>query len=297
MMNYEIFKEVIKEKVAEKMPKAGVIIQSTQKVNRVLDGLIIKTESPVSLTIYLNEFYDRYKETENIEEIVESILTLYGEGIKTMPNVNINFNSKKVVCQVINAAANERLLLDVPHVKWNDLAVVFRLIVSDEGKGVQSALIRFPLMERIGVMSSEELYQIARNNTKEIMPAKIRNMTEIISEAMGIPAGMIPEPDFPMYVVVNEKNMWGANAILFPEIFRDLAEKMENDLFILPSSIHELIAVPASEMDAEGLKEMVSQVNGSEVSEEERLSNSVYYYSRETGQITVSSSDKSIIDM
>ena len=48
---------------------------------------------------------------------------------------------------------------------------------------------------------------------------------------------------------------------------------------MIPSSIHEILLVPDNgEVQAEGLKEMVQEVNATEVSPEEKLSDNVYHY-------------------
>ena len=69
--------------------------------------------------------------------------------------------------------------------------------------------------------------------------------------------------------------------MLFPEIFKKISDVYESDLYILPSSLHEVIALPKIENNALELKEMVIEVNSTIVKKEERLSDSVYCYLRE----------------
>lgn len=52
----------------------------------------------------------------------------------------------------------------------------------------------------------------------------------------------------------------------------------------MPSSIHEVLVVPASSMNATDLKQMVREVNDTEVSEQEILGYSVYRYNRKQVQ-------------
>lgn len=75
--------------------------------------------------------------------------------------------------------------------------------------------------------------------------------------------------------------------ILYNEQLAQLSEKLNDDLLIMPSSIHEVLAVPASSMNAIDLKQMVGEVNDTEVSEQEILGYSVYRYNRKTGVVEV----------
>lgn len=90
-----------------------------------------------------------------------------------------------------------------------------------------------------------------------------------------------------MFVLSNKRKINGASIILYNEQLAQLSEKLNDDLLIMPSSIHEVLAVPASSMNAIDLKQMVREVNDTEVSEQEILGYSVYRYNRKTGAVEV----------
>ena len=72
------------------------------------------------------------------------------------------------------------------------------------------------------------------------------------------------------------------------DILKELSDLFEKDLIILPSSIHEVILIPAYDHDSyDELTSMVKEVNSTQLSKEEILSDHVYFYSRETGQISM----------
>ena len=79
--------------------------------------------------------------------------------------------------------------------------------------------------------------------------------------------------------------MNGAASMLFENELHELAENLGSDLYILPSSVHEVLAVSAASESPEELAEMVVQVNKEEVSLDERLSNQVYHYDRELRRV------------
>jgi hypothetical protein len=91
-----------------------------------------------------------------------------------------------------------------------------------------------------------------------------------------------------MYVISNSKGINGASCLLYPEVVKSLSEDLQSDLYILPSSIHEIILVRDNgKLDKNALKEMVTEVNNTQVPEEEILSESVYFYSRQRDAITM----------
>lgn len=77
--------------------------------------------------------------------------------------------------------------------------------------------------------------------------------------------------------------LYGAGYILYPEVQEQAAQTLKSDFYVLPSSIHETIALPATKFDnsqAQDLKDMVIGINH-ELTREETLSDNVYYYSCE----------------
>ena len=77
---------------------------------------------------------------------------------------------------------------------------------------------------------------------------------------------------YPMYVITNASKYYGATALIFAkECFKILAEKVNSNLYMLPSSQHELIAIGEEIADVQALKEMVCDVNNSQVEEKDRF--------------------------
>ena len=88
MMDYEIFKEVVAEKMPSFLPGElrgrEVMIYPVDKINQTLDGLILKLNGEnekVSPTIYINDMYEHYKQYGDLqltlETVGEAIIALY----------------------------------------------------------------------------------------------------------------------------------------------------------------------------------------------------------------------------
>lgn len=305
MMNYEIFKEVVAEKFMDYMPEQyqgmRLRVEPVNKVNKVLDGITLVGSGAgrsVSPTLYINHMYEHYLETENLQEVLQSAARRMDMAFKEMPEVgDVNLESAKdnIVFQVINTLQNEDMLRDMPHREFQDLSIIYRWVVKVDENGIQSSAIRNNLAEQLG-MNEEQLFKCAVENTRRIFPPTVKSMNDVIREMFisdGMPAevadmmiGEMPE-DKMMWVISNDRGINGAGSMLYEDNLYKLAMKLETDLYILPSSVHECIAVSTNVGDPYELAEMVSEINMGQVALEERLSNQVYHYDKDARRLTL----------
>ena len=305
MMNYEIFKEVVAEKFMEYMPEQyqgmRLRVEPINKVNKVLDGITLVGSGAgrsVSPTLYINHMYEHYLETENLQEVLQSAARRMDMAFKEMPEVgDVNLESAKdnIVFQVINTLQNEDMLRDMPHREFQDLSIIYRWVVKVDENGIQSSAIRNNLAEQLG-MNEEQLFKCAVENTRRIFPPTVKSMNDVIREMFisdGMPAevadmmiGEMPE-DKMMWVISNDRGINGAGSMLYEDNLHKLAMKLETDLYILPSSVHECIAVSTNVGDPYELAEMVSEINMGQVALEDRLSNQVYHYDKDARRLTL----------
>ena len=217
----------------------------------------------------------------------------------------------KVFFSLINAEQNRELLNTVPHREFEDLAIVYRWNIGSDSMGTYTNLVNNDLAEKEG-LTENDLYNAASKNTKELFPVSIKNMNEGIGEMIfgesGIDEEMQKEfsevmqetPDENcMYVITNESKLFGAASMLYEEPIHELAEQVGGDLYILPSSVHEVIAVPADFDSPEELAEMVYEINMEQVDINDRLSNQVYHYDRDlrTLRLATDTINKSLDDV
>lgn len=301
MMNYDIFLEVVKEKFMDYMPEqyrnGQLNIHEVNKVNETLDGLTVLLPDNKGLcpSIYVNDLYREYKETGNLNEVLYKGAVRYAEalemakGKKSGLNIDPEQLKDNVVLNLINTEQNKELLADVPSKPFQDLSVIFRWVVSQDENGIASTIVNNVLMEAAG-LTPDTLMEHAIENTKRIMPPKISSMEEVL---MGmdpfLAAGLIEErePKETMWVISNEQGINGAASMLYEENLHKLAEKVGTDLYLLPSSVHEWIAISTEMMEPGELAEMVQSVNAEQVELSERLSNNVYHYDKDLRKVTM----------
>lgn len=308
-MNYNEFLAYVRQS-AEKSAAEGtkVLIQHMIKNNgKELDGLVmIEPGHNVSPTIYLNGFYRQYQEGREPDDIMREIMCTYEEHKNGITFDSVHFNDYEqirhsIVYKVINYEKNKKLLSDVPHKRILDLAVVFYCLIEQKKGMSATALIHNAQLTAWGV-TEDEIYQAAVQNTPELLESSIQPMKALLNEMTGTgahdePAGCLSEEKHPqdasepeggMYVLTNRARVNGAACILYEDVLKKFAAYMGCDLYILPSSVHEVILLPKiSQYDKRALADMVREVNAEGVAEDEILSENVYEYNRSDGMISL----------
>ena len=306
--SFTMFKKLITEEVWKiKADNLEVILREMTKNNGTIHSALEFREQGevVSVLVYLAPYFEDYTAGVSLKELAEDIYSSYQENKKhgrifessiwcndyeTVPD--------KVIYKLINYHQNREFLEEIPHIRLCDLAIIFCLLVEQSGDSLATAVIYNGHMESWG-MDTQMLMELAKKNTKRLLPAKIRNMSEVIqgiameyvgkdTEKTALDEMLSTQNDIPLYVLSNDINTNGAIAMLYEGILKDFAAVLEHDLIILPSSIHEvLLVVYEEELCMEELKEMVRHVNQTEVAKEEILSDNVYIYSRKTDKISI----------
>ena len=211
--------------------------------------------------------------------------------------VKINMDDiscEQAVPRLVNTEANEDMLKDLPHRDFLDLSIIYEIpIASSNGLNDEnpqgtlgSAKITNKLAKAQG-FTEEQLFGIALQN----MEPKIRLLCDVMAEMMGggedsalDPSEFIREGFPQIYVLSNKTTYHGAAAVLKEDLLKELSEKLGSDLYIMPSSIHEVLIVAADrELEAHMLLTMIGDVNSTVVKKEDQLSNSLYRYNPAEG--------------
>ena len=292
MMNYEIFKEVVKEKFMDYMPDnfkgMELVVMPVEKVNMTYDGISIRgKDTNISPTIYINDMYKKYQNCGDLEETLMAAGDLMIRALAQKPPV-VDFDSlygdanEKVVFQLVNTEQNRSFLEQVPHREFQDLSIIYKVVVNVDDRGIQSTNVTNSLAKRLGM--------------NEEQPPKVRSMNDVMKDMFlrdGMPEEiaemMISEvpPEQTLWVISNDRGINGAVTMLYENELHELAENLESDLYILPSSVHEVLAVSTELTEPEELAQMVAEVNMQEVALEERLSNQVYHYDKDLRKLTL----------
>lgn len=294
MLTYQEFKDTIKQHILEYMPNEHdsiVSINEVRKNNAVtLDGLVVRKPTEViSPTIYLEDYYKDYKAGLSVENCMHKIAVSIDAAKKQAQMFDVeklmNYEEMKshLYTSVINYQSNEELLKQVPYEKKGDLAIVVRALVSQHNDENASYLITENILEKYHI-SKDQLFTDAYSNAPKLMPYRFMNMSDILRNL----DPMIPEDlmqgEMQMFVLTNESGTGGASAMYYPGVMDMIHEKM-GDIAIIPSSVHEVIVVPANSIDANSLTSMICEVNETMVDNKDILGSKALTYDSVTKEI------------
>lgn len=298
-MEYKEFVEYIKMNAGYIAGEGGnITINHVIKNNGCeMDGLVIMEKGKdIAPTIYLDSFYELYTNGENIKNIIRQIELIYEQNKNNVTfDVNIlkHFDTikDKIVYKVVNYRSNEKLLEQVPHKRILDLAVVFYCLLDNEYGRSATALIYNNNLKNWNV-TIDDVYKAALKNTPDLLHSKISSMAALFEKCgVNVDGEEVDLKDYvpsDMYVLTNESKLNGAACILYENVLYDFAQKLGADLYILPSSVHEVILLPKLSMfEKDELVNMVKEVNTEGVVIDEVLSDHVYEYNRTERLITM----------
>lgn len=256
------------------------------KNNGMMKGISIRFPNiDIAPTVYPDFYYQDLKDGKPMEKIVSDIRS---DIMRTAPSVS-RFDINNITHEgaithlraaVVNYDKNKDWLSKIPHERMEDLAVYAKW---DFENGYTAKINDFFLAKT--QLTKEEALKIAKTNTAH--SSRFEGMDAIMSgiltdEGMDQELSEAMTREFqsaPFHVLTTESGIDGASLIACPDVLKAVQKQIGEDFYILPSSIHETLILPKSQMDdVEGLKAMVSTINENEVEPEERLSDNVYEY-------------------
>ena len=311
MLNYEEFAEAFKEGLSAKlgeMPEKGELqFLKKAKINCEVDGITFRKDgSEIAPCIYIQNYYEMYERVGNLDVVVgEAAKLLYeqrnGLGITT-PKLEPGQFDGRIIFQLINTERNKSLLEDMPHRELEDLSIIYRAFVGNREDIIGSIMITDSIAESLK-LTEEDLYAQAYENTREIMKPSVKTMEEVLCKIMGASpiaddlidreTGMFKE-ESGLYVISNNNGIMGASSILYDDVLQSLADKLDDNLVVLPSSLHEVIALRAGGNTLDNLKSIVHEVNTTQVAVTDLLSDNIYVYDKDARTLTMATSDRDL---
>jgi len=292
-MSFEEFTDYIFQNILTGWREEDTVtIQKTRKNNGVLyTGIYIRRHNQaVTPAIYLESYYERYCQNNDMEEIIHDIREEFNWAIRRISDCKFDISTfdkvkDRIIYRLINYDKNLDLLSSCPHIRLYDLAVTFRWLAHEDSAGISTALITHKEM-KLWKVTLPDILLAAQSNTRRLFPGKIIHMDDLLTEIL--PGISCKDEQIPMYIITNEQQINGATSILYENLMKDFTREHPGNYFILPSSIHEMILIPEDRIrDSSVLKDIVPEVNKTVVSEGDVLSDSVYYYNMEQDTISV----------
>jgi len=314
MEGYMEFTEKLRAELALGMgEKYDTRVHQVAKANAgVLDALTVfrkDGKDKISPNFYLLPLFGEYREGKEIEAIAEELADAYhaqaadsGELLKELGDIKEYGGCRhRVFFRLVNTGKNGAYLKGLLHFEVLDLSMVICILVREGEGGISSVPVQNRLFESWGV-PAEEVRRQAEENTPLLFPVKAVPLVSVMADilrqaAAGTDGGLHgsawgskkqgddkKEP----FIMTNTRGINGFSAVLYPGALRDFARLAGKDLYVLPSSLHEALLLPAdSPIALPELQEMVAEANASVVEEQDILSGSVYYYGREKNELRI----------
>lgn len=286
--------------------------ETVKKNETKLGGITIKEkDSNIAPIFYLEGYHDDYvKGILTLEDISDRIIGAMDEkkDVAAVADKVRHYEEIKDMLYptMINFEANANALAERPYVRMLDLAKVAMIRFEDLEGGSAAIQVTNSILQYWNIDEETLFEQCHKNAAKNYPPVvtNICNMLHEMAEEKQIDDAdlfldlMDEDSPMQMYVITNWRKNFGAEAICNLPLLHQLSMKKDADLFIFPSSVHELIfmydnAEGGCGFTSEGIKE----INETQVLTHERLSNSIYKYDRQRRQVVIYEQGDSLIGM
>lgn len=320
-MVFDEFKYIIAESITRYLKECDVdevrLTDITKNNDTKKTGILVmeKNES-ITPAIYLEDYFAGYQEGQDLEDILLDIAACFEESKQRGKSIyerdyNDLMDYEKIRDQIILRAVgllnNQEYLEDKIYDVKKDMALVYFILLEKAESNLQTCAIHQGMLDSYGV-SKNEISELAMENTQRLFPPTIKSMEDVLNE-MILPDCQADHKSFEqslcemsqtgvgdipcMLILSNEDCINGATSMFYPDILETITKELGTDVYVLPSSIHEVILVPKNgEIRENQLTNMVREVNATQVDDQEVLTNHTYEYCREVGELTIAGQEK-----
>ena len=306
----EIFKQQLLTTLDE-MCKSNNIRVTTAPITKQNDVeltaiCLTPEDGNIGSNYYLEDLYEKFQNGQTVAEIATRLLIQNkNDTVHTKNSFLTSFVShlhsyefvkNHLSVRLLNLRRNSSYLSDkvyVPYLKSGDdyeLAICFGIHVPRFNGNEGTITITHHLRSQWDV-TDEQLLEDAIANTEKVQGKKTRNLYELLT-SLSIPTDsfryLLDEPVVSMYAMSNKSSFNGAATILYKDALKTFAEEKGLDIFVIPSSVHEVILVPDDGTIPAGyIQRMIAEVNQTQLSPSEILSDQLLYYSRKDDCISI----------
>lgn len=280
-MTYQEFKEETRQALINDFPESDISFRTRLMNNdKEIDAVDVSSGSEITNIIYPEYYFSRMNDDGmSFSEIYGHMksdllkrLELEGMGAEILSDYSRIRD--RIVYELVGLDSNIERLKGMPHKEFLDMALVFRVLLSESDPRLYMTVTNAHAMK--WNVTADDLMKDAEENTRKLLPEVIREIEDIVGP---VPGGGEGCPK--LYVLTNNRSMQGACCMIYENVLMRFSEEVGSDVIILPSSVHEVILVPRSEDFSCGeLNDMIVSVNKTELNSEDVLSDHAYIYLR-----------------
>lgn len=256
-------------------------VEEIKKANGIVwTGIVVRKEdAKVSPTVYIDGYYDAdipvEVATEKVKETIEREYANIDQGVDVSFYADFEKVKPLLRAKLLNGEKNNaEVKRSAKKYGFDDLIIVPYCKVTVNG--IEGAItIKKEHIESWGVTARYVIDTAIENTAQD---ACIKDLMEMLAEMSGISVSELPKEYISaprMVVVSNDQGMYGAMSVISK---MDYLKEKYGSFFVVPSSVHEVIIVPAeSEMDKAGLEEIIHNVNTEVLNPVDYLSDKAYF--------------------
>lgn len=284
-MKLQEFMEEVKAAVKMRVGKEVEIYPVLKNNDTTYHGLVIlEPVLNVAPTIYIEPFFHRYMDGQGFDEIIDDIISTF-EKHQLTKDFDVSFfvdwdkAKSRITMKLINTWKNQKLLEKIPHVPFYDLSIVFMVDVSQTVQERATILI-YNHHLKLWNVTVEEIHKLALENTPRQLQPRLDDLHDVFEYITGESLQFLKELN--IKILTNHLHIHGATCIAYPDLLKELYDTFEDNVIIMPSSVHEVLVFPEKNMpdgyELNYLSDMVRCVNRNDLANEEMLNDHVYRF-------------------
>lgn len=280
-------REDIKRNFKHLLPEAEISFDTYNKNNTEDTGISFKFNDRGGPIIYINDYPELVSEKINLT--YHKVAEMVKERASVPFDISILTPEYCVEHAILQTVNKENPIFKTAQkvCEDNDYAGLLRIEITLETGEEGTIVVHRQLVDSLHLDVNQMLEKAKEKIRSTVFHERIDNVIFAMMNTT-------PEEDYSdinMHVLMVESMVYGASILFVPDVIGELANDLESDLFILPSSTHELIAIPATDAVSNDtvlwLKEIVKTINATEVQTTDKLTDNVYRYSHSTNKITI----------
>ena len=286
--NYEEFKEYVKTHIRQYLPQdfqnSIVDIRTIAHTDGTYEGLVINYSEGSNYhhpIINLNKAYAiLIKNILPMEDMLHymadyfstSGISFTNDAMSTLINMeSFDAIKQRIFIKVCDRKISSEYLSNKPHFDMLNLSATFHIKLDQSENALSSVPITNSRLKTWNI-SELDLFKVAIETCQNRSPLSVIPLNDLV----GLPS------EIPIYVCCGTQKLNDAAVLFYPDTLNHIAEEVKDNYYLLPSSIHELLAIPESSgIEPHELEDIVHHANRTVVESEDFLSDTVLYYDKE----------------
>lgn len=306
MMNYEMFVEELKNRISAviNVPIENMeFVKDGNKYAPTGDRLLIKLakheDAWEMCGVHVKELFEELSKGTSFNSIVNSSV----EDIKQIQEQSLYKETKKIwdyetakdslFIRLLNYDDNSKELSNAVYKRIGDIAQVLYMKVSECDGNIMSTKIFKSVVEKWKedglTLSEDNILEEALRNTERMYPPRIYRWDQMLfnpeyegEEFMSPGTEEVISQDLIGNCLTTAKKTNGAVAIFYPGVAERFADVLDSDLYLVFTSVHEVMVHKADAVDAVDLSIILQDTLEEATPKEDFLTRKIYKYEKDT---------------